>query len=57
MQRKMEVAADEALRVRKASLKATELDSDQRTVIREIDAKLRALQLPIGPGKLAMPGV
>ena len=43
LRRKVAEADVEACRVRKASLKATELDSDQRTVIREMDAKLRAL--------------
>ena len=40
---KVERAADEATRVRKSRLAATELDSDQRMVIREMDAKLRDL--------------
>ena len=43
MRRKVAEADDEWSRVRKLSLKAIELDSDQRTLIRKMDAKLKAL--------------
>ena len=49
LQRKVAKADDETSRVRKLNLGATKLDSDQRTLIRNMEARLKHLQPQVAP--------